>query len=151
MGHTQNEDKRWDKSVRHPVQSLSVLLLHIWSPKDCRKIWICYKHIHKITYTYYPITYTHTHIHTYISFIHKTISGIQHSWIQHTYLTYLLSCMPFINIKTKRHRHRAPTPQTVPGTYINLYPDTHVYMTGIHNHYGTSRSHIQITSFLCPL
>lgn len=29
IGHTQNEDKRWDKSVRHPVQSLSLLLLPI--------------------------------------------------------------------------------------------------------------------------
>lgn len=149
LGHRWNENKRWDKSVKHPVQPLSFLLLPTWSPQDCQKMWMSKRHTKD--HAYILSHYLHTYTHSYISFIHRTISGMQHAQIQHTCPTYLLLHMPFINIKTKRHHCRALTPQTVSGTYIHLYTDTYVNTWGIHNHSDTSCSHIQIMSFMCPL
>lgn len=101
-----------------PIPSLSFPSYPFDLSRTVKKM--CHKHIHKITHTYYPITYTHTHIHSYISFLHRTISGIQHTLIQHTFPTYLSSHVPFINIKTKRHRHRTPAPQTPQHVYQHL-------------------------------
>lgn len=123
-GHTQNEDKRWDKSVRRPVQSLSFLLLPIWLPQDCQKM--CHKHLHKITHTYYPITYTHTYIHTSHSYTEQFQAfGIPQFSIpsQHIYYHINISHMPFINIKT--YRHRIPTCTNSPAR-ISTFTQNHM-------------------------
>lgn len=77
----------------------------------------------------------------------RIFSNTNSAYLPHIFIISL----PVTNTKTKRHRHRVLTPHTVPGMYINLSPNTYVYMSGIHNHSDTSRSYSQIMSFMYPL
>jgi len=105
-------DTKWGQKVEDINEAFSPFLrllspVHLLSPGLSKNL-SCHKHIHRSHIYIIPLP-RHTHIHKYIiSFIHRTISGIQVS-------AYLLSDILFLNIQTKKHHYGALTSPTVHG------------------------------------